>query len=435
MTFFKISKFFLYTALLAVIFVNAQTLFPFIVFKYVFFRSAVLAAFIFFLLGFLFLSGEEMEQFKSEAKRRLKSPLVIAVSIFVLAFLLAGLFGFNPAYSFWSNFERGEGGFQMLNLYVFFLLLILLFRDKKDWLAAFKVSVTAAFLMIAYGVLAGLGVQGFVGVPLKIGQRFQGSLGNTAYVGTYLLFGLFYVFYLLKSLRGLKSKIVLWPLVPIFLATIWFTQTRGAFLGLAAGVAAFLLFSALSKNGVFRRASAMILIILVLLGAFLYQIRSSPLMQKLSLTRFFNITLSNLSTQSRFWSWGSAVEGWKERPIFGWGPENYNRLFDKYFDTRHFVPNQPSDTWYDRAHSIIFDYLAETGVVGLLGYLGVFGVLFFWFFKRSPLTDLSPPEKGLVLAMTAAYLVQGLVIFDVLPIYLNLFLFLGFVNFAYHKNE
>ena len=233
----------------------------------------------------------------------------------------------------------------------------------------------------------------------------------------------------------MKSKIVLWPLVPIFLATIWFTQTRGAFLGLAAGVAAFLLFSALSKNGVFRRASAMILIILVLLGAFLYQIRSSPLMQKLSLTRFFNITLSNLSTQSRFWSWGSAVEGWKERPIFGWGPENYNRLFDKYFDTRHFVPNQPSDTWYDRAHSIIFDYLAETGVVGLLGYLGVFGVLFFWFFKRSPLTDLSPPEKGLVLAMTAAYLVQGLVIFDVLPIYLNLFLFLGFVNFAYHKNE
>ncbi|HXF44194.1 MAG TPA: O-antigen ligase family protein [Candidatus Paceibacterota bacterium] len=432
MTLFKISKFFVYAALFSVVFVNVQTLFPFIVFKYVFFRSMVLAALVSFLLGIIFMNTEEMSKFADDAKRRLMSPLVIAVTIFVLAFLLACLFGFNPAYSFWSNFERGEGGFQMLNFYIFFLLLTLLFKEKKDWFSLFKVSLIVAIIMIAYGILAGLGVQGFIGVPLEIGQRFQGSLGNTAYVGTYLLFSIFYALYLLIDSRSPRSKIFLLPLIPIFLFFIWLTQTRGPFLGFAAGVAVFLAFLIFRGSRNAKRAGVVFLILLITLGTFLYQVRLSPVMQKLALSRLFNITLDNLSTQSRLWSWGTAIEGWKERPVFGWGPENYGRLFDKYFDTRHFIPNQPSDTWYDRAHSVFFDYLAETGLVGLLSYLGIFAVLFFWFFKRSSPKGFSLPEQGLNLAMTTAYLFQGLVIFDILPVYINLFLFLGFVNYKFH---
>jgi len=436
MSFFKISKFFLYLCIFAVIFVSAQTLFPFIVFKYVFFRSAVLAAFVFFLLGLLFQSNEVQPPYwGGRISQVLKSPLVIAVSVFILAYLLACLFGFNPAYSFWSNFERGEGGFQLLNFYLFFLLMVLLFRDKKDWLFAFKLSLIAAVLVIFYGVAAGLGVEGFVGVPLKIGERFQGSLGNTAYVGTYLLFALFYGLFLFLNIRDRRWRTAIAFLIPVFLFFIWFTQTRGPFLGLGAGLAVFLLYLGFGGSQAARRTSLLLFLIIAILSGFLYTVRYSPIMQKLALTRFFNITLNNISTETRFWSWAAAFKGWKERPIFGWGPENYGRLFDKYFDTRHFIPNEHSDTWYDRAHNVIFDYLAETGIVGLLSYLSIFAVLLFLFFRRMPRLDLSPPARGLILAMVAAYLVQGFVIFDVLPIYLNLFLFLGFVNFVYSKHE
>lgn len=435
LAFFKVSKFFVYAALFSVVFVNTETLFPFIVTKYVVLRIAVGLALILFLLGWLFARREESKIFETDFLNRLKSPLVIAVSLFVLIFLLAGFFGFNPHNSFWSNFERGEGGFQLLTFYVFFLLLVFLFKEKRDWRGLFKTSLVAALLMIAYGFLAAAGIKGFVGVPLEIGQRFQGSLGNTAYVGTYLLFSLFYAFYMLSGDLGkLKSRIgriILWLLVILFLVIMWLTQTRGAFVGLAIGAVLLFLYLAAWGKGNVRKVGAFFLVAGVLLGGFLYSIRTAPIMRELGFSRFFNITFDNISTQSRFWSWQSAIESWKERPVLGWGFENYGRIFDKYFDTRHFIPNEPSDTWYDRAHNVFFDYLVAGGILGLLSYVGIFAVFFRQFWKKRDRER--PVGDALVLALTVAYLFQGIVIFDVLPIYLNLFLFLAFANHKFHE--
>ncbi|KKL11323.1 hypothetical protein LCGC14_2546990, partial [marine sediment metagenome] len=88
---------------------------------YVWFRSLIGLALIFFLLGLLF--NREADFYWERLKRIVRSPLFIAVSVFVTAFLAATFFGVDPAFSFWSNFERGEGGLQILNLYVFFVLL------------------------------------------------------------------------------------------------------------------------------------------------------------------------------------------------------------------------------------------------------------------------------------------------------------------------
>ena len=438
LNFFKISKFFIYITLFSVIFVNTETLFPFIVTKYVVLRIAVGLALISFLLGWLFLKKEKSKVFETDILNRLKSPLVIAVSLFVLVFLLAGFFGFNPGNSFWSNFERGEGGFQILTFYVFFLLLTFLFKEKKDWLGLFKASLIAAVIMIGYGFLAASGIRGFIGVPLEVGQRFQGSLGNTAYVGTYLLFALFYAFYMLSGGFGKIDrrfgKAILWLLIVLFLVIVWLTQSRGPFLGLGAGIAAFLVFWGFSGSKKAKTASILILIIAAVLAGSLYTVRFSPVMQKLGFTRFFNITFDNLSTQSRFWSWQSALEGFKERPIFGWGPENYGRVFDKYFNTRHFIPNEPSDTWYDRAHNVFFDYLVEIGILGLLSYIGIFVVFYIRFFKTKILNQQAT-LRALIFAMPIVYLVQGVVIFDVLPIYLNLFLFLAFADYKFNESR
>ena len=54
MYFFKISKFFLWLAPLMIFLVTTSTLFPFIVGKYVWFRTSIDLAFICFLLGLLF---------------------------------------------------------------------------------------------------------------------------------------------------------------------------------------------------------------------------------------------------------------------------------------------------------------------------------------------------------------------------------------------
>jgi len=147
------------------------------------------------------------------------------------------------------------------------------------------------------------------------------------------------------------------------------------------------------------------------------------------------------------WTWGSAWRGFLERPLLGWGPENFSAVFDRHFDPRHFVPGAGSETWFDRGHSVIFDYLATTGALGFISYLGMFVVLY-WLFARSRSnlkndthqSALVPPAsfrsaflRGLMLALPIAYLVQGLALFDVLPIYINVFLFLAFASFFFES--
>jgi len=127
--YFKISKFFLLASVFFVVLVSGSTLFPFIVGKYVWFRTAIALALIFFLLGLLERRG--FIQIKTDLYGLLKNPLVIAVSVFVLIFLLAGFLGVNPAMSFWSNIERGEGGFQMIHLFIFLFYCFSFLKKKK----------------------------------------------------------------------------------------------------------------------------------------------------------------------------------------------------------------------------------------------------------------------------------------------------------------
>ena len=72
---------------------------------------------------------------KGDAKKRIaalfQKPLVIAVTVFAAIFELACIFAYDFHAAFWSNYERGEGGFQMLHYYLFFLLLVLIFTDRK----------------------------------------------------------------------------------------------------------------------------------------------------------------------------------------------------------------------------------------------------------------------------------------------------------------
>lgn len=431
--FFKVSKFLLYLALLSVVLVSSKTIFPFIVIKYTFFRTAVILALIFFVLGAGFHSEKIRNFYLGDIRTKFRSPLVIAVSIFILFFLLASVFAFDPIMAFWSNFERGEGGFQLFIFYIYFFLMVFLFKDKEDWRKAFWVSLTAGVSLIFYGLLAHFGIPGFIGPAIGFAS-FYGSLGNPAYVGTCLMFMIGYAVYLWSVSSRRPVKIILAVLMTIFFIFMLFAQTRGAFLGLVAGATAFILYWAfqINRERKWRLAAGAIFLVL---AAFVLLSKFDYLSLPWWLDRLINPNFESVSFQSRLWTWGSALKGWQERPILGWGPENFAAVFDKYFDTRHYIPNEVSETWYDRAHSVYLDYLTETGLLGLLGYLAIFFVFYFHFFKIKSLMSGRPVFLGeaVIFALPIAYLVQGLVIFDVLPIYLNLFLFLAFAVYQFEN--
>ena len=204
----------------------------------------------------------------------LERQIVVAVSVFVAVFLLASFFAFDPAMAFWSNFERGEGGLQLLHLWLFFALLTILFREKKDWRMIFWCAIAGGVLSGIYGIFTGLGFSDFIGARFADdGFRFQGSIGNPAYVAAYAIFLLFYVLYLFSNYRKRLSSpgaIVLFVLGIAFLAMFFSAATRGAFLGFIAAVLAFLLYIMYSHKKWRRWLIAACLFIVVIVGSFVY---------------------------------------------------------------------------------------------------------------------------------------------------------------------
>ncbi|MFH1162087.1 MAG: O-antigen ligase family protein [Candidatus Jorgensenbacteria bacterium] len=446
MNYFKISRFFILIGLLYVAVVSPGTLFPFIVGKYSWFRVAVDIAAIAFLIGLLRDVGGVMF---ARIRSVFREPLTIAVSIFVAVFLLAGFLGVDPAMSFFSNFERGEGGLQMLHLYAFFLLLVILFRDEDGWHRLFRWALAGGVLMALYGLCAGLNVGGFIGQRFsEAGFRFQGSIGNPAYVAAFSLFMLFYAAQLFFAKYWRRpftpGGVTLMVLALAFLRVFFSAATRGAFLGLLAAFIVGVGYFVYAHRAWRKWLIGGMVAVLLLVGNFVY-FKDSPFVKSIPGSRIFDLSFTTETFHDRAIMWKIAVDGWKGRPLLGWGPENYIKVFDSNFNTAYFKPSQGFGAWFDRAHSIYFDYLAETGILGLLSFLSIF-VLFFirlltaWaradrlapHGSKPHGTPLPPVGAGIVasraflLAALVAYLVQGVALFDVLPIYVNVFMVLAF---------
>ena len=516
-TFKRIAKWYCYVAVFAVVVVVNSVFFPFIAGKDYFFRFAIELGAIAWLLwwGFEARQGEAKQMIASAFKR----PLVIAVTAFAAAFLLACVFAVDVHAAFWSNYERGEGGFQMLHYYGFFLLLAMLFPTEEDWKNIFKFSLVAAGAMIIYGLFANLGygnlISPYVGGTVPAGWwgkivagRFEGSLGNPAYVAPYLLFSMFFAAYLwcASAISKKLTTVTAWGyaiLIAVFLFFFYLSQTRGAFLGLLAalfmfggylvfqeglfmrklsativlvptvltflisqfaldrsflsslllaaiaaigiGLPTFLISLIFSRDAFLRRWAKILLwvsvVAIILLGiVYLAFIKSVTSLDSIPGARLLQISTSDSSAETRFWVWGEAWQGFLQRPVFGWGPENFTAVFDKFFNPGFYIAGQSTETWFDRAHSVFFDYLSETGLVGLLAYLGMFFIMMRDFFRRRAVaaasgTAVERIQSGLVFVMPVAYLVQGIAIFDVLPMYVPLFLFLAFASFYVAANN
>jgi O-antigen ligase len=455
-SFAQIAKWFLYISVFAVVVVMDSIFFPFIGGKDWFFRYAVELSLISAILWWAFeaKTGEVGKAVREMFRR----PIVVAVSIFALVVLLSSFFAYDFTAAFWSNYERGESAFQMLHYLAFFLLSILFLKTEDDWKRIFGCSVVAAALMVGYGILGNFGATTIIGpyagggapagwlAKLTIG-RFQGSLGNPAYVAPYLIFSIFFAAYLwiVNRKSSMFGAIRHWGygiLIAIFFLFFILSQTRGAFLGLGAGILVFLIYLVFSKNRAVRKVSLSVLAILIILGAGGFAVRNQAWVTNIPAGRLLQISTSDSTAQTRFWVWDEAWKGFLERPILGWGPENFTTVFDQQFNPNFYVPGVQTETWFDRAHSVFFDYLAETGLLGLLSYLAIFVCFYVCFVKferrRNRKGDndvVSVVERGLMVSLPVAYLIQGVAIFDVLPMYLVLFLFFGFSAFYFENKK
>src|SRR3989338_3229297 len=93
-----------------------------------------------------------------------------------------------------------------------------------------------------------------------------------------------------------------------------------------------------------------------------------------TLTRLVTISFDDITTQSRLLTWESSMKGWKDRPLLGYGYENYNVAFNKYFNPLIYR-DAGSQIGFDRAHNVVFDVLVTSGILGMIAYMGLYGLV------------------------------------------------------------
>jgi len=166
--------------------------------------------------------------------------------------------------------------------------------------------------------------------------------------------------------------------------------------------------------------------LIVLGGIFLYTQRDAQWLGSSTFKRIANINLQDLTTIDRIYSWNTAWQSYLDRPILGWGPENYRYGFNKYYN-----PNI-HEQWFDRAHNVILDYLNIGGPLALVSYLAVLGFAVFYLWKHR---EEDYVMSVMVIGLLAAYFFQNLFVFDSLNTYLPLLISVGFASWLGLKSK
>jgi len=383
--------------------------FPFITGKGFAFRIIVEIVFVAWIILFL--------RDKSVAPRL--SWLTGAVTIFAVIVLLADLFGANPLRSIWSNFERMEGWLVIAHLWAYFLVLCSYFTTREWWHRFLNTTLIAALIVAFYGFAQYMGW-----AVTHQGGRLDASLGNAAYMGGYMLINVFLAIYM-AFVSGERRKGWVWAysILALFFAFICFnTGTRGSIVGLVGGGVLFLvLLASLGwKQGRQRNIAAGILGVMVIVLALFYFNRDRGFIQSHPvLGRLAQISWNETKTQARAFIWPMAIKGSMEKPVLGWGQENFNYIFNKDYDPRLWSHEQ----WFDRAHNVYLDWLVAGGILGLLSYLALY-VLFLLVVWKS--TSLTLAQKSALTALLAGYAVHNVFVFDNLTSYILFFMLLGF---------
>lgn len=363
--------------------------------------------FIFRALALIAFGAWVMLAIRDGAYRPKRTPLSISMLAFVIVIALANTFGVDRIRSFWSNFERMEGFVTWSHLIMLFYVAAHTIRFKAQW----AVLATSSWLVAVVSAIAAFIINDGIG-----DDRISGLFGNPIYFAIYMLIHVYIAAYgLYCAYRDGKTKTVkaaaLAASIIVFSIGIVLSGTRGTYIayGVSLFAAALVLVVKEKKSVVLKRVSIALITLVVLGTAFLFAVRNNP-----TFTQFQTIERASSvfdresnSIFARINNWRIALDAFKERPILGWGQENYIYPF-----ASHHNPNMyGQEPWFDRTHNVVFDWLVAAGLLGLLAYLAVLVSTVAQIWRSQTIETV---EQAVLIAIIVAYVIHNIFVFDYL---------------------
>lgn len=404
--------------------VTPDTIFPFVVGKAVYSRSLIECVFGVWAILALF----------RPAYRPPRSRLLLLLALSVGVSILAACFGVSPQRSFWSTYERMQGVVDLIHWFAFAVVLASVLRTERAWRVIlninFGVCLIISGLAICLYYSAGAPFfdyfYNYWGENRQAGidptGRVTSTLGNALHLGTYVLLNsLIAAGFLAQSFISAapvspgdplivetrdqkraflqnKNLTLLTPWikrgfwVSMLTSGLWaltLTGSRGAFLGLLAGVGALAVVSLFwGRRRMIRFATVGLLsfsacaIVLMLLLIFQPKISTANRLFEILkpmvtlgetfpnplLKRLLRPEMYGAEDRSPQWRRIEVLNiglcGFFERPLLGWGPDNFLVVFGRYLSK-----STENIGIHDHSHNTLVEELATKGVLGLSSYL------------------------------------------------------------------
>ncbi|MER2600533.1 MAG: hypothetical protein ABTQ73_13530 [Caldilineales bacterium] len=401
------------------------------------------------------------------------TPLLLPTLLLVLAYLISTVFSLTPRISFWGSYQRLQGTYTTYSYIIIFLLILGHLRRPEQWQRLSYVVILTSLPIAIYGILQRSGVD-----PLPWGgdvqRRVASNMGNAIFVAAYLLMAFFITLeralsHFARILRdreggeGLRAAVLAGCYLFVLAVqsiTILFTQSRGPFLGLLAGLYVFGLLGLLGartwargnqylsagKRSVISWSWLGLVITAILVMAFLVifnlpnsplaELRTNPYIGRLGTA--LDMEANTARVRTLIWQGAEQLvtphdpllspnpngDGSSTvlepdrvnviRPLIGYGPEAmwvaFNRFYPPdlaYHEARNASP--------DRSHNETFDSLVITGIFGFIAYMTLFVSIFYYSLKwlglianrRQMLVFLLTIISSGLLGVLIPYLSQG----------------------------
>ncbi len=406
----------IFLSLLTPLAVNLKMMYPFMGPRLLFFMGVVQVMFFAWLVLAIF----------DKKYRPNKNAITLSVLAFIVIAFVSAVSGFDFEFSFWSNFERGMGLFMHLHIFAFFLVLSSFIKKRSDWMMVFSaISIIAsAVALVSIG-----NVYGFF--ELASYYKNGSTLGNTSFMGSYLLVAIFFAFYgLLKSQKPIQYfYLINFIIIALgILTNPGGRAMKGAFL--AGMILFFLLYYAFKNQNKYIKIGCRAILILgfffsIVIGVSAF-IDGNPVREKI-------FGLHGMAP--RFTVWDISWQSFKEKPMLGWGIENYRVPFERKFEPKLLLQEYGAEVWFDRAHNVVFDSLVAFGLIGTIIFFMMFAVAIYALWRYYLKEDRDIIAPAVFTSLFVAHFIQNLTVFDMVASYMLIFLAFAFISFNTSKEE
>ena len=362
---------------------------------------------IFFLITGILLVLALVQILKNKEILCQKNWIGVGILLYIGVLLLSALASGHFEHSFFGSHQRMTG----INIFIFsagwFLVLATYFREI-DWLKFFRATLFSGVIVAG---LSYFGVFGLNTEALAFWTQGGSTFENTSLAGVFYLFAfLFGIILLIKDRRKWWRVAYFVSLLVIFgnpdilnfdiLKGIYslgdLTRQPTLLLGEARLSSASIMLGSMFMGAVYliQRLSMGKKTKAVIYGIFIAVIVLVPVLFTSSVVKESGFGHNALESQGdlvRPIVWRQGMEAFQDKPLLGYGPNNFEYAFQDTFDARVTFLKQ-STNWFDKVHNSVIHPLVETGILGTIVALAIFalalGYSFRFYYKNNDIVPI-----------------------------------------------